>query len=80
MGSSVSPLCTDLIMQDLEHHCLGKLRELHDYVPLVYFSYVDGTFLCVKQDLIDVIFNCFNSYYGHVRFNREVEMDASLNY
>ena len=51
MGSPISSLFADLVMQDLEEECLKNFKKFNNYSPLFYFRYVDDTFLCVEKDL-----------------------------
>lgn len=80
MGSPISPLFADLVMEDLEISCLGKLKRVHKYSPLFYFRYVDDTILCVRKDLVDIILNIFNDYVENLKFTHELEEDGSINF
>ena len=51
MGSPISGLFADLVMEDLETECLRKLN----FSPIFYFRYVDDVITCVPYDKIDEI-------------------------
>ena len=45
MGSPISPLFSDIVMDDLEMYCLRILKDN----PLFYFRYVDDTIMCINK-------------------------------
>uniref|UniRef100_A0ABD2W8E4 Reverse transcriptase domain-containing protein n=1 Tax=Trichogramma kaykai TaxID=54128 RepID=A0ABD2W8E4_9HYME len=79
MGSLISPMFADLVMEDLEMACLGKLKQ-RDCSPLFYFRYVDDTILCVKKSDIGTVVEVFNNYDERLQFTHEVEQDKKLNF
>jgi len=80
MGSPISPLFADLVMEDLELTCLRDLKDLHDCDPLIYFRYVDDTLLCVRRDQVDLVLSVFNSYVDCLKFTCEIEENNSLSF
>ena len=51
MGSPISPILADIVMQDLEHKVIDNL----DFHLHTYYSYVDDTFLIIPNDKIDCL-------------------------
>ena len=49
MGSSISPLFAEIVMDDLEVYCLHKLKIYHKCTPLFYYRYVDDTILYIHK-------------------------------
>ena len=57
MGSPLSPIIADIVMQDLKETALKKLSAQ----PLFYFRYVDDILLALPSDSVDDTLNIFNS-------------------
>ena len=49
MGNPLSPILSDIVMEDLEIECIKKLN----VKPLFYYRYVDDILLCVPSNSID---------------------------
>ena len=58
MGSPLSPIISDIFMDDLERECLSKLT----FKLPFYFRYVDVIITAAPPDKIDTILNAFNNY------------------
>ena len=71
MGSPLSPIVADLVLQDLESNCLNLLTTMPDF----YFRYVDDIVLSTHHSRIDTILNTFNSYHPRLKFTVEVGGD-----
>ena len=80
MGSPISPIFADLVMKDLEVHCLKQLKDKFNCIPIFYFRYVDDTITCIKEELVQPTLDIFNSYNPHLQFTHEVEVNNSLNF
>ena len=80
MGSPISPLFANIVMEDLEIECLLELKRKHKCVPKKYFRYVDDTFLIVKQRHIDLVLNIFNNYDSNLKFTHEIEKNSQINF
>ena len=80
MGSPISPLFADLVMEDLEVHCLKELKEKFSCTPLFYFRYVDDTIMCIKNEFVQHTLDIFNSYNSHLQFTHELESNNSINF
>ncbi|XP_020295370.1 uncharacterized protein LOC109860580 [Pseudomyrmex gracilis] len=76
MGSPLSPIIVDIVLQDLETHCLNSLN----ITPPFYFRYVDDILMAAPREHIDPIFNCFNSYHPRLKFTIEIEEGRSINF
>jgi len=59
MGSLLSPILADIVMEDLETHCLQKL----DFIVHTYYRYVDDIFLITQANKLDSLLNTFNDYH-----------------
>jgi len=59
MGSPLSSIIADLIIQDLEREMLGKL----DFRLPFYFRYVDDILTAVPKTAIDSIVDKFNAHH-----------------
>ena len=46
MGSPISPMISDIVMQDLETSCLSQI----DFHNPIYLRYVDDTFLIIPAN------------------------------
>ncbi|KAL6421230.1 hypothetical protein ACFW04_013653 [Cataglyphis niger] len=64
MGSPLSPILADIVMDDLETHCLSLLS----FAVLMYYRYVDDIFAIVPRAKVDKINLIFNSYHQHLKF------------
>ncbi|XP_071632808.1 uncharacterized protein [Temnothorax longispinosus] len=74
MGSPLSPILTDMVMEDLETHCLSLL----DFDVRIYLRYVDDVFTIVPKRAINALLEAFNGYHPRLRFTYEIETDDSL--
>ena len=75
MGSPISPLFADMVLDDLETHCLKNLEDNYNVKPLFYFRYVDDTIMCINKKHIDLVLKTFNSYNNKLQFTYELEQD-----
>ncbi|XP_011865403.1 PREDICTED: uncharacterized protein LOC105560690, partial [Vollenhovia emeryi] len=74
MGSPISPLIADLVMQDLEEFVL---RDIH---TSFYVRYVDDILLLVHSDSINDILEKFNSYHQRLQFTLEIENERTISF
>jgi len=68
MGSPLSPIAADLVLQNLELHTLDKLS----FIPPFYIRYVDDIALAVSSTLVDELLDTFNSFHSRLKFIMEV--------
>ena len=76
MGSPLSPIIADIVMQDLEETALKKLS----VQPLFYFRYVDDILLALPSDAINDTLNIFNSLHTRLQFTLEVDTNGRLSF
>ncbi|XP_071573819.1 uncharacterized protein [Temnothorax nylanderi] len=76
MGSPLSPDTADIVMDDLETHCLNLLN----LNISVFFRYVDDIFAVVPRKHVDLILKVFNDYHPRLKFTYEIENNGSLNF
>jgi Reverse transcriptase (RNA-dependent DNA polymerase) len=74
MGSPVSPVVANLVMENFESEILDSL----DFEPIFYKRYVDDIILCIPKEKQDYIFNVFNSKHPRLQFTIEKEENASI--
>jgi len=75
MGSPLSPIIADIVMQDLEREVLGAF----DFEIPFYHRYVDDIVLAVPTPCIDFVFNKFNSIHPRLQFTIEIGK-SSINF
>ena len=74
MGSPISPMLADLVLQDLEEVVLKKLSfKIHSY-----YRNVDDTFLIIPNNKINDTIENFNSYHSRLKFTFELEINNTL--
>ncbi|XP_025261928.1 uncharacterized protein LOC112637139 [Camponotus floridanus] len=76
MGSPLSPIIADIVLQDLEEKALNILR----FTPRLYFRYVDDILMTVPSDSIDSTLSIFNSFHDRLQFTFELEVDRKINF
>jgi len=76
MGSPLSPILADIIMDDLENNCLADL----DFGIRSFFRYVDDIFLITPKNKVDLILRTFNGYHPRLRFTHELENNNSISF
>lgn len=76
MGSPLSPIIADVVMQDLEEKVLSSLIAK----PLFYYRYVDDILLAAHVEQINSILNSFNDYHERLKFTIEYESDRCLSF
>jgi len=59
MGSSLSPIIANIVMQDLEEASLNKINLKLPF----YYRYVDNIIMAAPSDNISQIYHIFNNYY-----------------
>ncbi|XP_011858662.1 PREDICTED: uncharacterized protein LOC105556190 [Vollenhovia emeryi] len=74
MGSPISPLIADLVMQDLEETVLSDIH------TSFYTRYVDDILLLTRLDSIEDILRKFNSYHNRLQFTLEIQKDHAISF
>ena len=80
VGSPISPLFADIVIDDLEMLCLRILKDNHDVNPLFYFRYIDDTIMCINKKNLDLVLKTFNSYNNKLQFTYELKQDKKINF
>jgi len=75
MGSPLSPIVADLIMEQLELHTINNLP----FVPIFYYRYVDDIALVAPNSQLNTLLSKFNSYHPRLKFTLEIGGDV-LNF
>ncbi|XP_039312984.1 uncharacterized protein LOC120359472 [Solenopsis invicta] len=76
MGSPLSPVIADIVMQDLESKVLNNINVILPF----YVRYVDDIALAAPTEVVDNILNEFNGYHNRLQFTIERETNRSLNF
>ena len=74
MGSPVSPILANLIMEDIENKAM---TEFH-HPPKVWKHYVDDTFVVIKRKDLQQFFKFLNSIERTVQCTQEIENDGVM--
>jgi len=69
MGSPLSPVIADLILQRLESTILNDIT----YKPIFYYRYVDDIALAVPFSQLNSLLTKFNSYHHRIKFTMEMD-------
>ncbi|XP_046489072.1 uncharacterized protein [Neodiprion pinetum] len=76
MGSPLSPILSDLVLDDLEQYCLNKL----DFKPSFFFRYVDDIITAVPSDKVAEMLSVFNSFHPRLQFTSELESNHRISF
>ena len=76
MGSPLSPVIADIVMQDIENKALETLGSKLPF----YFRYVDDIACAVPNNLIERTLEIFNSIHPRLQFTMEIGIDNKLNF
>lgn len=74
MGSPISPVLANLVMESLETEVLKKL----EFVPIFYTRYVDDIILCIPTNKIDDTVTEFNKFHHRLQFTTEIEVNNQI--
>lgn len=75
IGSLLSPVIVDLILQDIETSAFDKSK-----FTLFYFRYVGNVTLAAPRSQFGDILNIFNSFHPQPQFTIEIGIDDKLNF
>lgn len=76
MGSPLSPIIADLVLQDLE---INGINKLPFNVP-IYFRYVDDILLAIPENEIHTTVNVFNSLHNRLQFTYKPSKNNVINF
>ena len=79
MGSPLSPVIANLVLEKLEQHCLTEL-EKKNIVLTMYRRYVDDCFCLAMEDQFDEILATFNSFHSRLQFTIEIETNQCIKF
>jgi len=75
MGSPLSSIVADLVLQNLESYTFDKLS----FIPSFYIRYVDDIVLTAPCTLFDELLDTFNFFHSRLKFTMKVG-DSQLNF
>jgi len=76
MGSPLSPIIADLVLQDLE---MKAIERLPFELPL-YYRYVDDVLLAAPVDRLNELLEIFNSFHNRLQFTLEIGINNKINF
>ena len=76
MGSPLSPILADMVLDDLETSCL---QELKFTIPMFY-RYVDDVITILPYNKVDNILSIFNNYHPRLKFTHECETNGTITF
>ena len=76
MGSPLSPIIADIVMQDLEDGLIDSV----DLMISTYYRYVDDILLVAPENNIERILESFNKLHDRIKFTCERETNRSLSF
>ncbi|XP_071579118.1 uncharacterized protein [Temnothorax nylanderi] len=76
MGSPLSPMAADIVLQDLETIAFCTLK----YIPPFYKRYIDDITLAAPSTLLQHTLDVFNSFHPRLKFTIEIGEDDKLNF
>lgn len=79
MGSPLSPVVANLVMERLEQESMRVLEEKQIHVRL-YRRYVDDCVCLAEEDQMETILETFNQFHGKLQFTLEKELNGSIKF
>jgi len=76
MGSPLSPILADIILQDIEEAALDRIPAKLPF----YIRYVDDILLAAPDNLLNVILKIFNSFHKRLKFTMEISDCDRINF
>lgn len=76
MGSPISPVLANMVMELLETEVLKKLK----VDPVFYTRYVDDIILCIPTNRIEETVEKFNSFHPRLQFTTELEQNNQISF
>ncbi|XP_071581632.1 uncharacterized protein [Temnothorax nylanderi] len=74
MGSPLSPILADMVMEDLETHCLTMLS----FCLSFFRRYVDDVIAIIPKDKIGDVLDVYNNYHPRLKFTHEMEINGAI--
>lgn len=76
MGSPLSPIIAEIVLQDIEDKALNSLK----FVPSIYYRYVDDILMIIPNNMIEHTVQSFNSLHHRIQFTLEKSDKNVLNF
>jgi len=76
MGSSLSPILTDIVLQDIEKAALDRLPTKLPF----YVRYVNNILLATSNDLLNIILETFSSFHKRLNFTMKIDKCDYINF
>ena len=76
MGSVISPILAEIVMEDLERTVFERLG----FVVPFYIRYIDDTLLCVPLDKLQTVIDAFNDCHPRIQFTHEMERNNRISF
>jgi len=76
MGSPLSPIIADLVMEDLEKSVLDTINVDIQF----YYRYVDDIIMALPNNKVDLIVDSFNEQHERLKFTVEFKDDHVINF
>lgn len=76
MGSSISSVIAQLVLEDLENSILPKLN----FQLPFFYRYVDDCLTAIPKGQENYILEKFHNYHDHLKFTIEIENNHSINF
>jgi len=76
MGSPLSPVIADIVLQDLEEKVLNNINLNLSF----YYRYIDDIILAAPPDHFTNILNIFNSFHNRLQFTIEFENNRNISF
>lgn len=79
MGSPLSPVISNVVMEKLEQECRMQLEEKGIHLKL-YRRYVDDCMCIARREHIQTIVDTFNSFHDRLQFTVEMEVGGKIKF
>ncbi|XP_062716240.1 uncharacterized protein LOC134291886 [Aedes albopictus] len=79
MGSPLSPVISNVVMEKLEQECRMQLEEKGIHLKL-YRRYVDDCMCIARREHIQTIVDTFNSFHDRLQFIVEMEVGGKIKF
>lgn len=76
MGSPLSPIIADIVLQDIEQKAIEKILTTLGF----YYRYVDDIVSSAPREFMNDILNIFNSFHPRIQFTLELGNNDQLNF
>ena len=75
MGLSVSPIITDIVMQELDEEFLNRYKTI-----IFYGRFVDDSFIIIAKNELNLLLKSINNYHPRLQLTHEIENNNQLNF